>query len=109
NVRPGLGGVLQAKATGAARLQAAEPRFVFRDLNADVAATGISAQGKNFGDLTFKAATTAGRLNFTLDSNLASAAINGRGSAQLSGDYPLDAQLTFRDVAWSRIQPLLGP
>ncbi len=105
--RPGLGGVVQLSAAGAATVQEGTPQFLVKDLNADVSATGIAAQGKNFGDLTLKAATNSGRVNFTLDSNLASASITGRGNAQLSGDYPLDAQLTFSNVAWSRIQPLL--
>jgi translocation and assembly module TamB len=107
-LRPGLGGVLHIAASGDAKVQPGATQLLFRDLNADVAATGISAQGKTFGDLTFKAATNAGRLNFTLDSNLANASITGRGNAQLSGDYPLDAQLSFRNVAWSRLQPLFS-
>src|SRR6185436_4331894 len=94
-VRPGLGGVLQVAAVGAAAVQKGTPQILLRDLNADVAATGISAEGKNLGDLTVKAATSAGRLNFSLDSNLASASIKGSGNAQLTGDYPLDAQLNF--------------
>lgn len=107
-MRPGLGGVLRIAAGGATKIQPGTPQVLFRDLNADISATGISAQGKNFGDLALKADTNAGRLTFTLDSNLANASINGRGTAQLSGDYPLDAQLNFGNVAWSRIEPLLS-
>jgi translocation and assembly module TamB len=40
--------------------------------------------------------------------NLASSSIHGRGTAQLTGNYPLTAQLTFDHVAWTRIQALLG-
>jgi translocation and assembly module TamB len=107
-VRPGLGGVLHIAANGDAHVQPGTTPVLFRDLNADVSATGVSAQGKNFGELTLKAATNGGRLNFTLESNLAGSSIAGRGNAQLTGDYPLDAQLTFRDVAWSRLEPLLS-
>jgi translocation and assembly module TamB len=107
-LRPTLGGALQIAAAGDARVQPGASQILFRDLNADVSATGVSAQGRNFGDLTFKAATNAGRLNFTLDSNLANASLQGRGNAQLGGDYPIDAQLDFRNVAWSRLQPLLS-
>jgi translocation and assembly module TamB len=108
NARPGLGGLLQINAAGAAKVQPGTPQILFRDLNADVAATGISAQGKRFGDLTLKADTSGGRLNFALDSNLANAAINGRGTAELSGNYPVDAQLNFRNVKWSNLEPLIS-
>ncbi|HJZ96994.1 MAG TPA: translocation/assembly module TamB domain-containing protein, partial [Candidatus Solibacter sp.] len=46
---------------------------------------------------------------FNLDSNLAGSTIAGRGSAQLTGDYPIDARLDFRNVAWSRLAPLISP
>ncbi len=106
--RPGLGGVLQIAAAGSAAVRNGTPQVLLRDLNADVGATGISAQGKNFGDVTLKASTTAGRLNFALDSNLADASIHGQGNAQLSGDYPVNAELNFKDVLWSHVQPLIG-
>jgi translocation and assembly module TamB len=107
-VRPGLSGVLHIAANGDARVQQGAAQVMFRDLNADVSATAISAQGKRFGDVTLKATTSAGRLNFALDSDLAGSTITGRGNAQLTGDYPLDAQLSFRNVAWSRLGPLLS-
>ena len=107
--RPGLGGALQLAASGAGTVQAGTPRLLFRDLNADLSATNVSTGGKSYGDVTLKAATNAGRLNYTLDSNLAGSVINARGTAQLNGDYPLDTQLSFRNVAWSRLQPLLAP
>jgi translocation and assembly module TamB len=107
-VRPGLGGALQIAAAGSAAVRPGTPQILFRDLNADIGAAGISAQGKNFGDLTLKAQTTSGVLNFSLDSNLAGAAIQARGNAQLTGDYPVTADVNFKNVLWSHIQPLLG-
>jgi translocation and assembly module TamB len=107
-MHPGMGGILHIAASGDARVQPGATPMLFRDLNADISVTGVSAQGKNFGDLTLKTATNAGRLNFSLNSNLASASITGRGTAQLSGDYPVDAQLSFRNVAWSRLKPFLS-
>jgi translocation and assembly module TamB len=80
----------------------------FQELNADIAAKGIAAQGRNFGDLTLTAHTTGGRVDFALDSDLAGAAVHGNGNAQLGGDYPLTAKVTFDNVAWSRLQPLVG-
>ena len=107
-LRPGLGGVLQIAAAGSARVGPGEPQVLVRDLDADVSATGISAHGKQLGDVRLKAGTNSGRLSFTLDSNLANAAISGRGTAQLNGDYPVDAQLNFRNLTWSGLQPLLS-
>jgi len=107
-LRPGMGGTLQLTANGAGTVSGSGPRVAFGDLNADVAAKGIAAQGKNFGDLTLTARTTGGRVDFALDSNLAGSAIQGRGNAQLGGDYPLTAKLTFDNVAWTRVQALLG-
>ncbi|HYI93855.1 MAG TPA: translocation/assembly module TamB domain-containing protein [Bryobacteraceae bacterium] len=106
--RPGIAGGLQLAASGAATVQAGNPQVLLKDLNADIGATELTAQGKTFGDLTLKAATTAGRVNFALDSNLVEASIHGKGSAQLAGDYPLDAELTFDKVLWSRVQSFLG-
>jgi translocation and assembly module TamB len=107
--RPGLAGALQIAASGAATVREAEPRILFRDLNANLAATDISARGKNFGGLTLSANAAAGRLNFNLDSNLAGASIHGRGNATLTGDYPADAQLAFNGVALTRFRDLLAP
>ena len=106
--RPGLGGVLQIVSDGAAEVHPKEPRLTLGRLNAEVKANGIAAQGKNFGDAEVTANTAAGRLNFTLTSDLAGAAIHGSGNAQLAGDYPIDARLSFQNVTWTRLDELLG-
>ena len=106
--RPGLGGVLQIAGNGAAEVHEQDPRLAIRDLDANIKASGLAAQGKKFGDATLTANTAGGKLNFTLDSNLANATIHGSGNAQLNADYPIDAQLAFSNVTWTRIQDLLG-
>ena len=106
--RPGLGGILQIAGSGDAEIHEKDPRVAIRDLNANLNANGLTAQGKKLGDATLTANTSGGKLNFTMDSNLASAAIHGSGNAQLNADYPIDAQLTFRNITWSRVQDLLG-
>src|SRR5579884_1260310 len=109
NARQGLGGTVQLSARGAATVQKGSPRVLFSDLNADLAARGISAEGKNFGDLTLAAKTGVGqRLDFRLDSDFAGSTIQGQGNAQLRGDYPVDARLTFSNVEWAKIHPFLG-
>ena len=107
-LRPGLGGNARIDANGVATVQEASPRVLLRDLNANIAASGVAVQGNNLGDLTLTAQTAGDRLSFALNSNLANSAIQGRGQAQLGGDYPLDAQLTFKDLTWSRLEPLLA-
>jgi translocation and assembly module TamB len=106
--RPGLGGVLQIAGNGAAEVHEKDLRLAIRDLDANIKASGLAAQGKKFGDATLTANTAGGKLNFTLDSNLANATIHGSGNAQLNADCPIDAQLSFSNVTWARIQDLLG-
>ena len=107
--RPGLGGVLQIAASGAAVISEKQPRVLIRDLNANVSASSITSHGKSFGDMKLAANTAAGgRLNFTLNSNLASGAIEGHGNAELNGDYPVNAQVAFSDVTWTGIRGLVG-
>ena len=106
--RPGLAGMLQLNASGAAEVRASSPRVLMTDLNANVAANGIAAQGKNYGDLTLTASTAGGKTNFVLASNLAGASIHGQGSAELADPYPVDAQVAFSNVAWTRVRDLIG-
>jgi len=47
-------------------------------------------------------------VNFDLASNLAGASVQGRGGAELTDHYPVDAQLNFQNVAWTKIRDLTG-
>ncbi|HKD07335.1 MAG TPA: translocation/assembly module TamB domain-containing protein [Bryobacteraceae bacterium] len=106
-LRPGLGGKLDLSANGTVTIHEKDPRILFRALNANLSASGITAEGHSYGDLKFTAATTsANQVGFTLDSDLAGSSIQGRGTAELTADYPVNAQLTFSNLAWARIQPL---
>jgi len=105
--RPGIGGKALIEANGAASVRESDPKVLFSDLNANVAVNGIAAEGRNFGDLKLTAKTVSNRLNFELASNLANANMQGSGSAGLSGDYPVDAKLSLRNIAWTNIEPLV--
>jgi translocation and assembly module TamB len=105
---PAASGIVQLSGNGRGQIQAAAPYFLVRDLNADIKANAISVQGVKFGDASLAANTSAGKLNFMLTSNLADAAVRGQGNAILSGDYPIDAQLSFTNLSWTRIRGLLG-
>ncbi len=105
---PALGGELQISGNGRGRIQVAKPRLLIRDLNADIKASSITARGIKFGDASLAAHTSAGRLDFVLNSNLANASVHGQGNATLSGDYPIDAQVSFANASWTRVRDLLG-
>lgn len=107
--RPGLGGILEISADGRGEVGSpqSQDRLAFQMLNAQINATGIQAAGRNLGDLQLAAFGTSDKLNFTLDSGLANATIRGRGDAALRGDYPVNAEVTFDDVTWANLQPLI--
>ncbi|HXJ41676.1 MAG TPA: hypothetical protein VNH18_20540, partial [Bryobacteraceae bacterium] len=106
--RPGLAGMADLSGSGTAALQGKD-RVLLSALDANLGVSGIRAQGKDFGALRLTASTTGGnRLNFVLDSDLAGSAIHGNGNAVLTGDYPVDGRLTFRNITWTRVADLLG-
>jgi translocation and assembly module TamB len=105
--RPGLGGTVQIAASGKAEIRDANPSVVVQDLSTNIAASGISDHGKSYGDVKLTANTERGKVNFVLASNLGGASIQGRGSAQLADHCPLDAQLTFSNVAWTKLRGLV--
>lgn len=106
--RPGLSGTLQVNASGAAEIRRSDPRILLRDVSGSIKTAGLALNGKSLGDLTLTASTTSGRTSFTLNSSIAGATMEGHGSVQLAGDYPTDAQLTFKNATWSGLRPLLG-
>ena len=107
--RPGLSGTVQLSADGSATVSNGGAQVLPHEVNLNLAGKGLAMQGKNLGDLTLAANTSGGRVNFTLDSNLAGAQIQGKGNAQLTGDYPLTAQLALHNITWKGLQPLIGP
>ncbi len=107
--RPGLGGTVQMAVSGKAEIRDADPSLVIQDLSANVAASGISEHGKSYGDLKLTGNTESGKVNFLLASNLGGASIQGHGTAQLADHYPLDAQLTFSNLAWAKLRGLVEP
>jgi translocation and assembly module TamB len=105
--KPGLAGALQLTAEGAATLRkGAAP--LFSTLNANVSARGLSIDKKPLGDLTATAKTSGQEVAFDLTSDLARANIRGSGRLQLAGDYPLNAQMTFANLTYAGLSPLIG-
>lgn len=104
--KPGLAGTINLSGEGAAGVRNGD--LLASRLNAGVRATGLAVSGKPLGDLRLSAQTRGITLDFSLDSDIGRAAVQGKGSAQLAGDYPVTAQLTFSNVTWSGLQPLLA-
>jgi len=110
NARPGLAGTIEIAADGSAEAGAGTPPFRLTNVNANVTAAHVAAQGKDLGGFTLAAHTaSANRVDFTLNSNLAGAAIQASGSGQLGADYPVNAQLSFSNLKWSNLEKLVGP
>jgi len=107
--KPGLDGVVKLAADGAATLRRnAAPRV--STLNANLSATGLSANKKPLGDLTATAATRGSDVNFDLKSSFARSTITGTGRLALAGDYPVTAQVNIANLTYVGLSPLLeGP
>ncbi|HEY7389650.1 MAG TPA: translocation/assembly module TamB domain-containing protein [Bryobacteraceae bacterium] len=106
--RPGIAGSVQLSADGSVTLTSSSPRFLVTGINADVAASNLAANGTNLGGLHLAAHTTSGqRVDFTLQSDLAGSTIQASGNGQLRGDYPVNAQVNFSNLRWTRLEPLI--
>jgi translocation and assembly module TamB len=104
--QPALSGIVQLTADGAARLRKnAMP--LFSTLSANLHATGISLNRQNLGDLTAEATTRGNAIEFNLTSDLAHSNFKGAGTVQLTAGYPVSARLTFSNVTYRGLSPLL--
>jgi len=103
---PGLAGRLTVSADGAATLRPNSTPLI-SSLNADLQAKGLSAGRRPLGDFTATAHTSGNEVAFNLASNLAQGDLHGNGRMQLSGDYPMSAQVTFGHVTYSALSGLL--
>ncbi len=110
NDRPGLAGVAQVNAEGAATLDNApgKPAVLFSNLNADASIAELALNKKPLGDARLTATTSGTDLAFNLDSNIAGSKIHGDGHATLTGDYPVTSALSFSNVRYANVRDLLG-
>ncbi len=106
----GLAGVLHlaAELTGDLRQQNGKPTVLVSNANADLSARALHMNGQNLGQAMFAAHTTGQNLNFTLDSDIAQSRIHGSGHSQLSGDYPVNANLSFGNIKYSNLAPFVS-
>jgi translocation and assembly module TamB len=104
---PDLKGTAQVKADGVIQI---DKQVDILDLNADVRTTGLALGVRALGDAHFTAETKNGVMTATFDSNVAKSAIHGDGTVRLTGDYPVDAKLTFSDLGLSAVAAVIrGP
>ncbi len=109
--RPGLAGALQLVANGAATVRKTKgsPEVLVSTLDADVNATGLAIDKQKLGDLKLNAKTTGDRVSYHLNSDLAGSKIEGDGQTTLRPDYPTTARITFANVTYAGLRPLLSP
>jgi translocation and assembly module TamB len=109
---PDLRGTGQLKAQGTvdiSRDSAGQLHAAFHDLNADALAAGMAQGSRKFGDAHFTATTRNGVLTGELISNAVNAAIRADGTMQLSGDYPVEAKVSFSNLQLNAVEAMLRP
>jgi translocation and assembly module TamB len=79
----------------------------FSKLDATVKAQSIQLNGQDFGSIDAQAHERGQQVAINLDSNFAKSSLQGSGLVQLVSGYPVDAKLTFSNVRYSSLQPLL--
>ena len=81
------------------------------DLNIDASASALAIENHTLGDASFAAHTKGQRVTFTLSSNFAQSSIHGFGEAQLTGQYPIRATLSFANIRYVNLYPFIvtGP
>ncbi len=107
NAVAGLAGTVQLTAAGAATLRPGVPPL-FSALDADLSAHDLSVSGQPLGNLTATAQTRGQETVFSMASDFAHANVRGSGRLELAGDYPLSAQVSFTNLTYAALRPLLG-
>ena len=108
--RPGTSGILHLAADLSARLRQVNKKseLHFSKLNAGLDANSLRTNDRDLGQLHFAANTVGQALRFKLDSNIAQSQIHGSGVTQLTGDYPVAAQLSFANIRYDNIAPFVS-
>jgi len=104
--RPGLAGIVQLVADGAATLHRNSPPAL-SSLNGNLSARNLSMNKKDLGGLTATASARENAVVFDLNSDFAKARIKGSGHLDLTAGYPVDAHLSFTGVTWSGLSAFL--
>ncbi len=108
--KPGVTGTLRLAADLSANLreQNGSRTVLVSTLNADASANELRLNSRPLGGAALTARTAGPNLNFRFDSDLVGSQVHGAGQSQLSGDYPVRANLTFANVRYANIAPFLS-
>lgn len=108
--RPGLGGTLRLliDLNGAFNRHNDKQPFAISNLNANIAAGAIRYNSQDFGGLQLDAKTAGKQIAVNLTSDVAKSAIKGTGRIDLSAGYPADARISFSNIRYVNLQPLLA-
>jgi len=108
--KPGLTGTLRLAAdlSGNLRERSGNRSVLLSNVTADASAKALRLNDLSLGDALFTARTTGSSVNFRLDSDIAQSQIHGSGESQLTGNYPLRANLTFSNIKYSNLAPLFS-
>lgn len=108
--RPDMAGTLRlaADVSASVREQNGSRAVLLSYLNADASANALRMNGRNVGEANFTARTNGSNLNFRFDSDIAQSQIHGSGQSQLTGDYPINAQLTFANIRYANLAPFIS-
>ena len=104
-LEPGLTGTAQIRVDGV--LQIRGKQVMVEALNGDLNATALALGSRSLGNAHVTAQTMNGTLTAHLDSNAAQAAIHGQGTLGLGGKYPVNATVTFSNVTFGAVMPLI--
>ncbi len=104
-LEPGLTGTAQIRVDGV--LQIRGKQVMIEALNGDLNATALALGSRSLGNAHVTAQTMNGTLTAHLDSNAAQAAIHGQGTLGLGGKYPVNATVTFSNVTFGAVMPLI--
>ncbi len=109
DLRPDLSGTFHIATECAGELQRrnGKPGILLSRLRADVSATGLHANETALGGMNLTARTSGTKLTFRLDSDFVQTQVHGAGEAQLKGEYPVRAELSFNNIRYSNLAPLL--
>jgi len=108
--RPDLAGTLRLAAdlSATVRERNGSRTVLISNLNADASANALRMNSRNLGEANFTARTVGSNLNFRFDSDIAQSQIHGSGQSQLTGDYPVNANLTFANIRYANIAPFIS-
>jgi len=106
-LEPGLTGTAQVRADGVLNIRGKQ--VTVQALNGDLNATALALGSRSLGNAHVTAQTMNGTLTAHLDSNAAQASIHGQGTVGLGGKYPVNATVTFSNVTFGAVMPLIRP